>query len=46
MNPRTNWRGGGRYYETNQYGADLLRQAVNYGYDQGVRAGQADRQDR
>jgi len=36
---------GGRYYETNQYGADLLRQAVNNGYDQGIRAGQADRQD-
>ena len=37
---------GGRYYETNQYGADLLRQAVNYGYEQGFRAGEADRQDR
>ena len=35
-----------RYYETNQYGADLLRQAVNYGYEQGFRAGEADRQDR
>jgi hypothetical protein len=35
----------GRYYETNQYGADLLRQAVNYGYDEGFRAGQADRED-
>ena len=23
---------GGAYYETNQYGADLLRQAVNNGY--------------
>lgn len=31
--------------ETNQYGADVLRQAVNYGYQQGVRFGQADRQD-
>ena len=37
---------GGSYYETNQYGANLLRQAVNYGYEQGFRAGQADRQDR
>ena len=37
---------GGRSYETNQYGVNLLRQAVNYGYDQGYRAGQADRQDR
>jgi hypothetical protein len=35
----------GRYYEVNQYGADLLRQAVNYGYDQGYRAGRADRRD-
>jgi hypothetical protein len=31
--------------QTNQYGADVLRQAVNYGYQQGARAGQADRQD-
>jgi hypothetical protein len=31
--------------ETNQYGADVLRQAVNYGYEEGVRFGQADRQD-
>jgi hypothetical protein len=37
---------GGQTYETNQYGVNLLRQAVNYGYDQGCRAGQADRQDR
>jgi hypothetical protein len=36
---------GGRYYETNQSGADLLRQALNYGYQEGVQAGQADRQD-
>jgi hypothetical protein len=36
---------GGRSYETNQYGLDLLRQAVNFGYDEGVRAGLADRQD-
>ncbi|MEK6300548.1 MAG: hypothetical protein AABO41_07490 [Acidobacteriota bacterium] len=37
---------GGSYYETNQYGASMLRQAVNYGYEQGFRSGQADRQDR
>jgi len=37
---------GGRYYDTNQYGLNLLRQAVNFGYDEGVRAGMADRQDR
>ncbi len=36
---------GGRYYETNQYGAQQLRQAVNVGYEEGYRAGQADRQD-
>jgi hypothetical protein len=35
----------GRYYETNRYGADLLRQAVNTGYEEGYRAGQADRED-
>jgi hypothetical protein len=34
---------GGRYRQTNQYGADQLRQAVSYGYQQGVRAGQNDR---
>ena len=31
--------------QTNQYGADVLRQAVNAGYQQGFRAGDADRQD-
>jgi hypothetical protein len=36
---------GGTYYRTNQYGADLLRQAVNYGYEEGFPAGQADRED-
>jgi len=40
------YKRGGRYYETNQYGANLLREAVNYGYEQGFLAGQADRQDR
>ena len=35
----------GAYYQTNQYGADLLRQAVNYGFQEGFRAGQADRED-
>jgi len=35
----------GRYYEVNQYGADLLRQAVNFGYEEGYRAGRADRRD-
>lgn len=31
--------------QTNQYGADVLRQAVNNGYQQGFRAGEADRED-
>jgi hypothetical protein len=33
-------------YETNQHGADLLRGAVDYGYEAGLRSGRADRQDR
>ena len=36
----------GRNYETNQYGANLLRQAVNNGYSEGYRSGLADRRDR
>jgi hypothetical protein len=35
----------GRYYEANQYAADFLRQAVNFGYQQGFMAGEADRMD-
>ncbi len=37
---------GDRRYETNQYGVSMLRQGVNYGYDQGYRTGEADRMDR
>jgi flagellar biosynthesis/type III secretory pathway protein FliH len=37
---------GGRYYQTNEYGAKMLRQAVNHGYEEGFRAGKADRDDR
>jgi hypothetical protein len=44
--PNYRYSRGGSYYETNQYGANSLRQAVNYGYEQGFRSGQADRQDR
>jgi hypothetical protein len=44
--PIYRYRRGGRYYETNQYGADYLGQAVNYGCQEGFRAGEADRQDR
>jgi hypothetical protein len=36
---------GGTWYETNQYGANILRRAINLGYAEGYRAGQADRQD-
>jgi type II secretory pathway pseudopilin PulG len=32
----------GSYYNTNQQGADLLRHAVNQGYQQGFQAGRAD----
>lgn len=44
--PQYRYSRGGRYYEANQYGADMLRQAVRYGYEEGVRAGQSDREDR
>ncbi len=36
----------GRWYETNQYGRNLLEQAVNEGYREGYYAGRADREDR
>jgi hypothetical protein len=36
---------GGQYYQVNQYAADQLRTAVNSGYEEGYRAGQADRSD-
>jgi hypothetical protein len=36
---------GGNYYTVNRYAADLLRQAINYGYAEGIRAGEADRYD-
>lgn len=36
---------GGRYWQTNRYGVDLIRQAANHGYAEGIRAGQADRYD-
>jgi len=36
----------GRNYQTNSYGVDLLREALNVGYQEGYRAAQADRQDR
>jgi TolA-binding protein len=36
------YRNGG-YYQTDQNGISVLQQAVNYGYQEGVRAGQSDR---
>jgi hypothetical protein len=36
----------GSYYNTNEYGARMLRQAINFGYEEGYRAGLADRSDR
>lgn len=43
--PSYRYSRAGRTYQTNRYGADLLRAAVNNGYQQGVAAGRADRQD-
>jgi hypothetical protein len=37
---------GGNDHLTNRYGADLLQQDVNFGYQEGFRAGDADRRDR
>ena len=39
------YRLGGRYWQTNRYGAELLREAANHGYAEGIRAGRADRYD-
>ena len=44
--PSYRYMRAGSNYETNQYGADQLKQALNNGYEQGFRAGQADQQDR
>ena len=38
------YRDNNNYY-VNDYGADLLRRAVDNGYEEGYRSGQADRQD-
>jgi hypothetical protein len=35
----------GRSYDTNAFGADALRDAANDGYEEGVRSGEADRED-
>ena len=36
----------GSYYDTDERGVQMLQQAVNYGYQQGFRAGQYDRSNR
>jgi flagellar biosynthesis/type III secretory pathway protein FliH len=43
--PNYQYYRGNQYYYVNQYGADLLRRAINSGYEEGYRAGQADRAD-
>jgi len=40
------YRVGSNDRETNRYGAEVMRQAVNNGYEQGWKAGRADRRDR
>lgn len=44
--PTYRYRYNGEVRETNEYGAQLLRQAVNDGYEQGYAQGRADRHDR
>ncbi len=44
--PRYRYLRAGRWYEVNQYAAQLLQDAINYGYAEGFRAGEADRLDR
>jgi hypothetical protein len=44
--PAFRYRFNGVTRETNQYGVDVLRQAINLGYQQGFQAGRADRADR
>lgn len=43
--PNYRYSRDGRDYETNQYGAEMLRKALNNGYQEGFQAGRADQQD-
>ncbi|MFI5230378.1 MAG: hypothetical protein ACHQWU_14990 [Gemmatimonadales bacterium] len=43
--PSFRYRFNGVARQTNQYGADVLRQGVNYGYQEGYNQGVADRRD-
>ena len=44
--PNYRYRRGGQYYQTNQYGIRMLERALQAGYNEGFRAGRADREDR
>ncbi len=44
--PNYRYRRDGRYYQTNQYGIKKLERALQAGYNEGFRAGRADREDR
>ncbi len=44
--PNYRYMRGGRYYQTNQYGIRKLEQAMQAGYNEGFKAGRADREDR
>jgi hypothetical protein len=44
--PNLRYRRDGRYYQTNQYGMKKLEQALQAGYNEGFKAGRADREDR
>ncbi|HEX3109653.1 MAG TPA: hypothetical protein VHU41_11220, partial [Thermoanaerobaculia bacterium] len=43
--PRYRYLRGGRWYEINEYAARVFQDAINYGYAEGFRAGEADRLD-
>lgn len=44
--PNYRYHRDGRYYQTNQYGIRQLEKALQAGYNEGYRAGRADREDR
>jgi hypothetical protein len=44
--PNYRYHRGGRYFTTNQYGIRQLERAMQAGYNEGYRAGRADREDR
>jgi hypothetical protein len=45
MAPNYRYQRSGVYFEINDYGRDLIHEALNDGYEQGFRAGRADRMD-